>query len=155
MVIMGLGPENKTQLYFRDDNTFVFVRRAIKYSCLVEKEGDVLKRAWKHFYSCQIPFPRYRNIKSALVSLGFSRDIILDPFNKVPTAVDGDVSKKPGAGDAMKKWIANIAENQRHVFRAKRESTVWTSRITWAFLGVLTVEVLVWAFIFVRKNYGG
>ncbi len=147
---MALGRELKTQLYFRDDNSFIFIRREMMYSCLVEKAGDVLKRAWKHFYGCQIPFPGYRRIPSALVSLAFSRDIILDPFNMVPTGADS--SQKPSK-DTMKNWIANIAENQRHIFRAKREMTVWTSRITWALLGVLCIMVLVWAFAFIKMRY--
>jgi len=145
------GKELKTQLYFRDDNSFIFIRREMMYSCLVEKAGDVLKRAWKHFYSCQLPFPGYKRIPAAVICLGFSRDIILDPFNMVPTGQD--TSQKPDKS-TMAKWIANIAENQRHIFRAKRELTLWTSRITWGLLGVLFIMVLVWAFAFLKGYYG-
>ncbi len=148
---MAFGQELKMQLYFRDDNAFTFRKLPVQYSCLAEKAGDALKRAWKHFYCCQIPFPGYGNMKSGQVSLGFARDIILDPFNMVPMS-ENSGGKPSKAG--MKDWIANIAENQRHIFRSKREMTVWTSRITWAELGVLFIMVIVWAIVFVSNNYG-
>jgi len=111
--------ECKTQLYFQDDNKFRFIKRQLEYSCLVEKSKGELIRAWKHFFGNQLYFPGYKNISADTVTLGFARDIILDPFNKVPTGEA--VSEKPKAKDAqgLKKWIAKVAENQRHIYRSK------------------------------------
>ncbi len=151
--MFGQTRELKLQLYFKDDNSFVFVKRELLYTCLVEKVGESLKLSWKHFYGNQIPFRGYKNMPAGHVSLGHARDIILDPFDKVPKGTAA--SQKPlTTGSSIKLWIAGVAENQRHIFRAKRESILWTSRITWAFLAVLIIMVLVWAFAFLKGIYG-
>jgi len=144
----------KTELYFKDNRNFNFKKRELYNSCIVERGAeDKLTRASKHFFSCEIPFPGYKKIPADMVVLGFSRDIILDPFNKVPQGVE--VNKKPDHKDknAVKQWIAKIAENQRHIYRAKRETHVWTNRLTWLFIGIATIEVFVWAFAFLRGIY--
>lgn len=143
------GKEKKLQLYFGDDNTFSFIKRVLGFTCLLEKTGEKLTRAWKHFYSNQIPFPGYKKMPAGHVMLAFSRDIILDPFDKIPKGES--INQKPLSGkENIKKWIAQIAENQRHIFRAKRETHLWTSRLTWGFLGVLFVMVLIWAIAFLK-----
>src|SRR3972149_140555 len=153
MSLFGPGVERKTQLFFRDDNSFVFVKRNLKFSCLVEMAGEKIVKAWKHFYGCQLPVAGYKNMSADMVTLGFARDIILDVFNKVPEG--NDIMNKPNLRDkaSMGKWIANIAENQRHFFRAKRESQVWTSRVTWALIAVLVIMVIFWGMAFARRIY--
>ena len=148
MSLFTLGKERKTQLFFRDDNKFQFVKRSLMYSCLVEKSGDVLKNAWKHFYGCQLPFPGYKNIPADMVTLGYSRDIILDPFDKVPKGEE--MSEKPNTKDknSLKKWIAKIAENQRHIFRAKRENIFLMDRITWVLVAIAFIMALAWGIRF-------
>lgn len=155
---MGLltpSKEMKLQCFFRDDNKFQFIRREMQFSCIVEKKDNVLKRAWKHFYACELPFPGYKKIQPGSVILGFSRDIILDIFNRIPEGEQ--VSQKPKAtpgGEPIKRWIAKIAENQRHIYRGKRESTTVTDRIVWALIGVLSIETLIWVVSFLNKIYG-
>ena len=145
--------EYKTQLYFRDDNKFRFIKRQIEFSCLVEKEGDKLVRAWKHFYGNQFYFPGYKNISADTVTLGFARDIILDTFEKIPT---GElVSEKPKLRDArgLKNWIAKIAENQRHIYRTQRKNTFKEDMINWCLVGVLTLMVFGWFLSFLKGLY--
>lgn len=146
----------KTELFFKDNRNLVFKKRELYNSCLVERGPEnKLIRAGKHFFGCEIPFPGYRKIPSDMVTLGFSRDIILDPFDKVSRGIE--INKKPDVKekDSIKKWIAQIAENQRHIYRAKRETHVWTNRLTWMFIGVMVVELLVWAIAFLRSTYAG
>lgn len=142
--------ERKTQLYFRDDNKFQFVKRALEFSCLLEKASDVLKRGWKHFYGNQFFFPGYKRMSADSVTLGFARDIILDPFNKIPTGEE--VGEKPDLKNkvSLKKWIAKIAENQRHTYRSKRQISRATDIINWALVGVLFVMIMAWAIIFLK-----
>lgn len=144
------GKERKTQLYFRDDNKFHFVKRLLEYSCLVEKKSDELKRGWKHFYGNQFFFPGYKRLSADSVTLGFARDIILDPFNKIQ--IGDSVGEKPDLKDktSLKKWIAKIAENQRHTFRSKRQVSRTTDVINWTLSGVLLIMILVWAVTFLR-----
>jgi len=152
---MGLlgHKEYKTQLYFQDDNKFRFIKRQLEYSCLVEKDHDKLLRGWKHFYGNQLYFPGYGNISADLVTLGFARDIILDPFNKVPTGEA--VSEKPKARDStgLKNWIAKIAENQRHIYQTQRKSTIKEDFVNWCLMGVLIIMVLMWMVSFLKGMY--
>lgn len=145
----------KTELYFKDNRNFIFKKRELYNSCLVERGPEnKLTRAVKHFFSCEIPFPGYKKIPPDMVVLGFSRDIILDPFNKVP--IGEEVNKKPNPQDkiSLRKWIARIAENQRHIYRALRETHVWTNRLTWVFIIIIVIELFLWALSFIRGIYG-
>jgi len=136
--------ERKTQLYFYDDNTFQFIKRPLQHFCLVEKEGDKLKRAWKHFYGNQILFKGYKNMSADMITLGFSRDIILDPFDKIPKGEK--MSDKPDLRiqDGLKKWIARIGENMRHIYRSKRQTSITGDRISWALIAVMVIMIIGW-----------
>ena len=140
------GPpiEKITQLYFRDDNRFQFVKRRLEYSCLVERKGDLMLRAWKHFYGNQLSFRGYKKISAGAVTLGFARDIILDPFDKITKGEA--VSEKPKAKDriGLKKWIAQIATNQRQVYQTQRKNTVKEDVINYALVGVLVIMIFGW-----------
>ena len=153
MGVFGKRKEYKTQLYFQDDNKFRFIKRELEYSCLVEKAAGKLVRGWKHFFGNQLYFAGYRGISSDTVTLGFARDIILDPFDKIPS---GDaMSEKPKAKDAgsLKKWIAKIAENQRHIYRTMRKSTFKEDFVNYSLMGVLVIMVLMWALSFFKGLY--
>lgn len=149
-----MGKDYRTQLHFYEDHSFDFVKRELWCSCLVERSGEKLVRAWKHFYGCELAFPGYKKTPSTLVTLGFGRDIILDLFNKVPTTSTGEVTKKPTAAN-IKEWIAQIATNMRQLYRSKRENTTLTNLITWVLLGILMFQSLTWLVIWARQNYGG
>lgn len=153
---MGLfrQKEYKTQLYFQDDDKFRFARRLVEYSCLVEKDKGNLERGWKHFFGNQYYFSGYKSISAGTITLGFARDIILDPFNKIP--IGEAVSEKPKVKDlkGLKNWIAKIAENQRHIYRTQRKSTLKEDFINWCLMGVLVIMVLLWALSFAKGVYG-
>jgi len=152
---MGLfgKKEFKTQLYFQDDDKFRFVKRLVEYSCLVEKVKGELVRGWKHFFSNQYYFSGYRGLSAGTITLGFARDIILDPFNKIREGAA--VSEKPKADDSsLKKWIAKIAENQRHIYRTLRKSTLKEDFINWSLMGVLIIMIIMWVLSFSKGVYG-
>ena len=144
----GTSKEKKTQLFFRDDNKFQFIKRPLEYSCLVEKKGDIFIKGWKHFFGNQLFFAGYKKISADAVTLGFSRDIILDPFDRIPK---GDsVSEKPKAKDewSIKRWIAKIATNQRHIYQTKRKSTMKDDIINVALVAVLGSMTVAWLITF-------
>lgn len=142
--------EKKTQIYFRDDNKFHFIKRELEFSCLVEKAADVLKRGWKHFYGNQFFFPGYKKLSADSVTLGFARDIILDPFNKIPTGES--VGEKPSKDkNSLVKWIAKIAENQRHTYRSKRQVSRTNDIINWSLSIVLLIMIVAWAITFLMR----
>lgn len=154
MNLFGKTKEYKTQLYFQDDNKFKFAKREVVYSCLVEKDKNILVRGWKHFFGNQFYFPGYKGISADTITLGFARDIILDPFGKIP--IGDAVSEKPKIKDAagLKKWIAKIAENQRHIYRTERKSTFKEDFINYCLMGVLVIMVIFWALSFSKGVYG-
>lgn len=135
--------ERKTQLFFRDDNKFSFIKRDLLYSCLIEKSGNALIKGWKHFYCNQFFFPGYKKISADAVTLGFSRDIILDPFNKIPAGESASEKPKDNK-ESLSKWIAKVATNQRHIYQTKRQSTAKDDMINWALVGVIIVMIIGW-----------
>jgi hypothetical protein len=144
--------EKKGDIHFRDDNKFQFRKMLMENSCLVEKVSDKYITGYKHFYSCEVPFPGYKSIPSGQYILTYNRDIILDLFNKVPEGEN--LSNKPKNGrDNLKKWISQIAENQRHIYRSKPKSSTMTDKISWALIIVLTLETLGWLFSFGLESY--
>lgn len=139
--------EKRTQLYFRDDRKFQFRKMLLEHSCLVEKVDGKYKRGWKHFYNAELPFPGYKNISGDSVTLGFARDIILDPYNKIK--IGESTSEKPKADDrSLKKWISKIATNMRHIYSTKREVRTTGDVIFWLIVGIDIVLVLGWAIRF-------
>ena len=128
----------RMQLFFDDDNTFMFIKRRMEFACLVEMSGELVKRAWKHFFSTQKNFPGYKKIPAGTVTLSSARDIILDPFNQVPAGES--ITQKPGSvPESIKKWIAKVAENQRFLYRGKRRSTTISE---WVIIGELCVFIM-------------
>lgn len=147
--------ERKTQLYFRDDNKFQFIKRELKYSCLLEKSNGAIKRAWRHSYNGMYSFPGYKNISADTITLGFARDIFLDPHNKIPETTDtSGKPRKDSNNEAIKKWIAQIGENMRHIYRAKRQSTTMADYINFSLIGINVLLVIGWLvrFAFTRGS---
>lgn len=151
MGILSSSREMKTQLYFRDDNKFEFIRRRVEFSCLVEKKGEEILRGWKHFYSNQFFFPGYKKMPADTVALGFARDIILDPFDKIPKGEA--LNEKPRTKDllGLKKWIAKIATNQRHIYQVKKKSTIKEDIINHVLLVVLGLMIAGWIIRFLSS----
>lgn len=136
--------DKRTQLYFGDGHWFKFRRMPLENSCIVEKENGLFKRAWKHFFGSEIPFRGYKNISADSVTLGFSRDIILDPFGKVPKGKS--TSQKPDSDPkSIKDWIAKIAENMRHQYSNKRETRTAGDAIFWVIIGIDIIMLIGWA----------
>ena len=136
--LIGTTPkERRTQLFFRDDGKCIFRPLLLEDSCLVEKEGDIVIKAWKHFFNPQIPFNGFKNIKADMISLGHSRDIIFDPFKKIPDC------ESPGkTADEIDKWVATIAESQRYKNMNKPSSMLLLDKIT-MFLGAGFILLLI------------
>lgn len=118
----------------------------MEYSCLTERDGDAIKRAWKHFYATELPFAGYRKIPPAMVTPGFGRDVILDIFNRIPENVNPNPGEKPQKNsNSIKSWIAKIAENQRQTYRTKRKTAFLSNAIIWVEITVIIVMLIVWA----------
>jgi len=147
----GVRKEKRTQLYFPDYGGFEFRKLPLEDSCLVEKANGEVVKAWKHFYCNQLTFDGYKNIHAAMVTLGFDRDFVLDPFNKIPVA--GDVSGKPKRNEAdIKKWTSQVAESQRYKVMNKHGNLLLLDKIT-MFLGIgLLLLIIIYG---ATRAYGG
>lgn len=140
-------PEQKTQLYIRDDRKFTFRKLPLQYSCLLEKKGEKIVRAWRHSYIGEYLFLGYKNMSADMVTLSFGRDIFLDPHNKIPQT--DDTSGKP---KDIKKWIGQVGENMRFVYRAKAQNRSMNEWINYTLMGIALIMVIVWA---IRFSTGG
>lgn len=112
--IIGTEQEQRTQLYFHDDGSFQFRKLPFEDACLVQKKDNVVVKAWRHFYSSEIPFEGYKGIHADMVTLSFGRDFILDPFNKVPETKTPNGGKPKKTESEIKNWTAEVAESQRY-----------------------------------------
>jgi hypothetical protein len=147
MGLLTSSEEKRTQLYFRDDRKFQFRKMTLEHSCIVEKADGKYKRAWKHFYNSEIPFSGYKNISGDSVTLSYSRDIILDPFNRVK--IGKNPGDKPSTDESsLKVWISKIATNMRHVYSTKRETRSAGDVIFWLIIGIDIVLLIGWAIKF-------
>lgn len=139
--------EKKMQLYFYDDDTFEFRKLPLQYGCLLEKKGDKLIRAWRHSYAGQYSFGGYKNITAGTVTLGFARDIFLDPHNKIPFT--DDTTGKP---KDVKAWIGKVGETMRHTYRASPTIRTLHDWINFALIGVIVIMAISWG---IRYAGGG
>ena len=131
------------QLFFHDDRSFEFIRRPLKYSCLHEMEGERFKRSYPHFYQGEFTFFGYKGISAGPITLGFPRDIILDPYNWIPRGTD--TNKKPdGTPAGLKAWVRTKAETMRHIYRAKRTTSLTLNPVDWVMIGIIVIMVIGW-----------
>jgi hypothetical protein len=140
----GESKEQRTQLFFFDDGSFKFRKLPFEDACLVEKKNETVVKAWAHFYDAEIPFNGYGSMRADAVTLGFNRDFILDPFNKVPLAENGtDRKGKPKANESsIRSWTAQVAESERYKVMNHPGSTLLINKITmWLGIGLI-IELL-------------
>jgi hypothetical protein len=152
--------EKGLQLYFRDDLRFIFRKMELEDTFLQEKNKEkTIIRGWKHFYRNQFPFVGYKNIPAGMVTMSFSRDVVLDPYKLVPEA------EKPDKGIADLKgilrvtnivhWLAEVGNARRLKIMAKRNKGGSYDRIV-LFLGSgLMLEILVIVLILLQRRGGG
>lgn len=150
--ILGTPKEQRTQLHFRDDGTCEFRKLDIEDTFLVEKDknGEIVK-GWKHFYNNQFPFAGYKGIKSDQITLGFDRDIILDPYGLIETDKDNpnksqkilnEAAVKSKQSTGIQAWLADVGEARRLKMMANRAKTSNYNKII-LFLGITLIMGLI------------
>lgn len=132
------GKEKRLQFFSHDDNTVELRRMPVEESSLVEKNNsNEIVRAYPLFHKSQYSFNGYGSIPADMVTLGYERDIILDPHNILK---DDD---KPEKGDGLvKEWIKNIAETQRYKIQSKPAARTLIDYITWLLLACAAMEAI-------------
>jgi hypothetical protein len=138
---LGAGKEKGDQLHFYADGSFEFRKKPLEDGCIVERVEDQVLKAWPYFYSAQMQFDGYKSIPASMPILSFDRDMILDPFNKIPQSET--VNGKPDKNDVnVKKWLSQLAESMRYKVMSKPGSMLLVDKIT-VFLGVaLLMEII-------------
>lgn len=134
-IFKGTITEYKTQLMIFDDSSFEFRKMPMEDTCMVEKKNGEIDRAWAHFYSSEFNFDGYKGIHADSVTLGFNRDFILDPFDRVKEATTPSGGKPKKDESAIKNWTKEIAEGQRYKVMNKPGNMLLVNKIT-IFLGV-------------------
>jgi len=148
----------KVQLFFEDSHAFEFKRRLLETSCLLTKHNDIPTSAWGHTYSGEYDFIGYKNISAGKVTLGFPRDIFLDPHNKAPIAEASRDSNKPivnmsygkpsSAKGGLKIWVSEVAEKRRHFYRGQAQPNTTMDYIQWLLCGVIVLMIVGWCIRF-------
>lgn len=139
----GLGEtrDQRTQLYFHDDGTFEFRKLDVDVACLIRRDNKgITLQAWRHYYKNQYPFSGYKKIKPDMVSLGYGRDIVLDP-HKILTddelpELDKDINKLD------RKGIKEIAQAQCYRAENQKGASLLVDKIT-TYLGIPVIILAV------------
>jgi hypothetical protein len=143
--------EKKTQLLLKDNRHFTIRKLPLEHSCLVEKDGEKIKRAWKHFFGSEFTFTGYKNASADSVTLSFNRDIILDPFNKVRIG-ENESDKPDNKGKSLIKWLGKISTNMRSIYNSRPEHRTTANALFWLFLGIDCLIFIGWAIKFFTKG---
>lgn len=124
MNILGTPKEKRTQLYFRDDGSFIFRKLEIEDAFLVEKIGGEITKAWIMRYKLLTNFDGYGNIGADMVTISFARDIVLDPFKRL------NDSEKPDKGtDLVKDFVSKIATAKCYKHERTAKGSVFIEKI--------------------------
>lgn len=146
-----MAREIRMQLYNHEDTSFEFIKRELEIGCLVERKNNEIMRGWKDFYGTLFTFPGHGKMKPSYVSLGYSRDIILDPFNQVPTGEMID-EKPVGNSVKIKEWIAKIGANQFHLMYSKSKAATLYDKAIIALICIDILEALVVGAGYIMKH---
>jgi hypothetical protein len=139
----------RTQLHFRDDGQFQFRKLDILDGFLVEKEQELVVKAWLLFYKLQKRFKGYKKIGSDMVTVSYDRDIVLDTFGQLKDA------EKPEKGANLKKdFVSKIATAKcyKHEHGGKKK-TLMDKMVM--FFGIAMVGEIVIMLIQVAVKQGG
>lgn len=147
-------PDRKTQLYFHPDISFEFIKREMFHSCLVIKKDNKLLMAWPHSYKGEKAFYGSKNIPADMVTLGFARDIFLDPHEMIPEIDDSKIitSSSTSAGkpkrDKIAEWIAKVGTKMRNIYHAAPQTRTLSDYINMALIAVIFIMVIAWGIRF-------
>ena len=143
--LRGTPKESRTQFFFRDDGKFIFRRLELEDTFLQEKKDGEIVAGWKHFFKTQFPFSGYGNITADMVTLGFSRDIILDPAGIVPKEDKPKTGKTvDGEGRTLPKpWLVDVGNARRLKMIATRGQSQVTDWLIWILGSALILELLI------------
>lgn len=143
-----LGKEKRTMLYFREDGKFKFEKKEVEDTFLVERRNGRAIRAWAMYYKLLLPFTGYKGIKSDMVTIGYARDIVFDPWDLVEAKEKPETTRIAGQ---EKPWIRDVATNQFHKRRDESaKKMALTTQV--ALLGTATVLMFLGVFIVVIVN---
>lgn len=134
MSLLGTPKEQRTQLYIRDDGTFIFRKLDIEDGFLVERNAKKeIVKAWMMRYKLLKRFDGYGNIGADMVTISFARDIVFDPFNQL------NDSEKPDKGaELIKDFVRKIAEAKCYRHEREAKGSVLADKIVW-FMGITMV----------------
>jgi len=128
--------EKRTQVYFGDNGTILLRVLNVLRSFLVEKPKGEPSRAWRMYYKLLKDFDGYAGMKPDKVTLSYSRNTVLDPFNELDD-------------DEKIEDISEIAEAQCYHLERIAHGSVLMNNITIAlacivglFAIVIAVQVL-------------
>jgi hypothetical protein len=160
MGMFGEPIEKSLQLYFRDDGRFIFRFLELLETIMVERNKEkAIIRGWKHIFGNQFPFVGYKNIPSGKVTLGFNRDVILDPYKLVPDSEKPDKGAVDTKGlvriKSIVKWLTDIGEARRLKLMAKRGKNSSYDRII-MFLGIgFMLEIVIICIVLLQNRVAG
>jgi hypothetical protein len=138
-IFTGVKPtEKKMQLYFNDDDSMIIRRLEIDATVLIERVKGVIVAAFKHFYKLEYDFEGYSKIPPGKLSLGFSRDVVLDLFNNLDEQKDGITKGK----QMNRPWITEISKNSFYKIKQQKANSFFMDKFTTACVIIVAAEAI-------------
>lgn len=145
--LLGTGSisSKRTALHFYDDESFEFIKRTIKDTFFILKDGERVVKAWCHFFKTQFQFDGYKGISGDQVTITFDRDIFYDPYDILQP---GEKPKKLDSFEKLKSplqqpYISRIANSKVHEAQKQKKGGTMMDKITWGLLAIIGVECLI------------
>ncbi len=125
----GTLEEKRTQMFFRDNEKVTFRPLCLDGTSLVEKVNNKPVAAFKRYYKSEFPFAGYGKMPAARVTLGYPRDIVLDPFGILakgerPPTIEELAGRR--INPLSSPFVAKIGADKRYRLSAKKPSAaIW------------------------------
>lgn len=142
--LLGSGPKSskRTALHFYDDESFELIKRHIKDTFFILKEGEKVVEAWCHFFKTQFQFDGYKGISGDQVTITFDRDVCYDPYD-ILTETEKPVKTGALQGALKQPYISRIANSKVHEAQKQKKGGTIMDKITWGLLAIIGVECLI------------
>lgn len=149
LVNLGVPKEEGLQLYIRDDGAFTIRKILIELGFYVEKAGDEIYKGWFMMYKLLKRFNGYKGVGAGMLTVSYSRDIILDLFQQL--AEEESPSKK---GELKTSFLREVFETNVFALDRKIKPKSSTDKII-IFLGVTMLLLALGIGIKVAVSGGG
>ena len=131
------------QFIAHDDHSLAIRNLPVDEGFVVEKKDGKTVAAWLHFHEQDIECTGYKGVPPGEIVLSCARDILWDPYDRVPDSENPTTGKPIDAGfRTMQDYSRKVAQSQQDRIDIKGGTTTIMDKIVWM-LGALDAVMLI------------